>query len=152
MVPPFYIIWDGPAGELHSFNVMTGAWQDNPLTYGVCFPGDTTVSQNVTLTGSGLRRRSYETLVNTSLFLAGDTATLAAIQGWAQVSFDEGATFQPLTTLPLLIPGIAMGRNGVDGQIGPFDTAGFLVNVVIPKSYSQYRTLNFRIAVDCDVI
>ena len=89
MVPLFYIIWYGPAGELHSFNVMTGAWQDNPLTYGVCFPGDTTVSQNVTLTGSGLRRRSYETLVNTSLFLAGDTATLAAIQGWAQVSFDD---------------------------------------------------------------
>ena len=152
MTPPLHIIWNGPNGELHSYSLASGLWQDNPLTYGVSFPGDDTTPQRVTLTGSGLRRRSYDILTNVTLRLDGDAATLAAIASWISVSFDDGATFTALTTDPLPLPAAAMGPQGIDGQIGPFDVAGFLVRATIPTAFTQYQALDFRIAVDCDVV
>jgi hypothetical protein len=151
MSNPFHLIWGGPSGDLHGYD-DSGAWQDLPLTYGIQTAGDTPPLRTITLTGSGLRGRTYETLNNTALSLDGDAATLARLDGCLSLSFDGGHTYRPLTPAWLLIPASAMGPGGVDGRIGPFETATMTVKLRLPADFTAAAPLTFRIAVDCDVV
>ena len=152
MSNPFNLIWTGPAGQLHGYDPVSGAWLDTLLTYGILSPGVAAALQMVTLTGSGLVGRTYETLTNVALYLDADEATLALLSGCISLSFDGGVTFQPLTATPVTLPAAATGTDGVEGQIGPYDVASFLVALVAPAGSAQAAPYTFRISVDCDPV
>jgi hypothetical protein len=97
-----------------------------------------------------MRRRTYDILTNVQIFLTGEAA--AAVEGYVEVSFDRGMSFQPLTRTPLILPGQAVGPDAPDGTLGPFDTARLALRVRIPEACTDYRVLRFALGVDCDVI
>jgi len=52
----------------------------------------------------------------------------------------------------LELPAEAVGINGTDGVLGPFDVATLYLRYVIPESELEYRVFNINLAVDCDIV
>ena len=52
----------------------------------------------------------------------------------------------------LELPGVAIGLNGADGGLGPYDVATIYLRYVVPDSHLEYRIFDINLAVDCDVV
>jgi hypothetical protein len=56
------------------------------------------------------------------------------------------------STTWLLLPALAIGPNGSDGVLGPFDVATIYLRYVIPPGATQYQVFDVSLSIDCDVV
>jgi hypothetical protein len=158
MEEPLHVIWTVNGQVLRGIDLADGQWKNAIFNFGVTFPNKLTEPKEVLLTTNALRRRSADILTGVKLRLDGDDATLALFRAWdasgygIEISMDGGVTYSRLSEAGMDLKASAISMDAVDGQLGPLDTARLLLRARIPASYSTYGKLNFRLAVDCDVI
>lgn len=167
MASQFYLIWK-ESGTLVRDNSTLGTSR-----FGISFPGTSSKAKMVTLCSSSIPIGEFRTLKNVKLYIDGiDAKTIQTIwpifggskrpdlSGGLDISFDGGNTYtrfsssvglksDPSTWLD--IPAQAMGMQGVDGQIGPFDTATIYLKLVIPPSINT-QVYQVNLEVDFDII
>ena len=51
----------------------------------------------------------------------------------------------------ILLPASAIGSDGQDGVLGPYDQATFYLRFVIPPTAALFKALDIQLAVDCDI-
>ena len=165
MSVPFQIIW---SDEFN--NILTSD------SFGICFPATTSQAQQIQMASNSLALQTFETLINVSFFLTGDTNDVNTVQniwptiadssnaqlnGGAEISFDSGQTFirfdathgnksKPATWIPL--PAEAIGFGAVDQTLGSFDKAHIIYRYVIPPGASQFGKLNVVLSAGFDII
>ena len=173
---PSYFIWSQNGKMLRGY--ANGSWVPGSLVFPVGFPGKVSPVQSLTLQSSASAQGSLETFKSVKLYLTGDPADLAMVQGsWPslgnaftparadlnggfEISFDGanytrfsntvGLASDPTTWITL--PAIATGSSGADGVLGAYDTAQIFVRYVIPPSVTTYKTLGIQLAVDADIL
>jgi len=77
-------------------------------------------------------------------------ATFSAVQAAAPGSVGVGDQNDPTTWL--LLPASAIGLNGADGILGPYDIATLYLRYVIPNSVTDYQLFDISLAIDADVV
>jgi hypothetical protein len=111
--------------------------------------------------------QTFDTFRNVKLYLTGDPAQIAIVQGlWPTqggglfISYDGGKTYTPFTTSYgyesnpatwVLLPAVAIGLGGLDGILGPFDSANLVLKYIIPEQANQYQIYNVSLTADFDV-
>lgn len=163
--PGFYLVWtQGTAilvGESH------GVFNQNESVFGITFPNQQTQPLAINLASSAHQNNGFDTLNNTRLYLTGPADEIAIVQGtWPtlgggiQISFDGGLTYHTFSTTYgyqntpstwVLIPESAIGLNATAGQLGPYDSANFLLRYVIPEAATQYQIYDIALTADFDV-
>lgn len=172
---PSYFVWSKNGTLIRGFH--NGSWVDGNLTFPIAFPGAPSQTDIITLQSSASSEGSLETFRNVKLYLTGDPADIAVVQGlWPnlgnaytpprtemnggfEISFD-GSNFirfsktvgweaDPSTWITL--PAISVGQQGQAGILGAFDTAQFYVRYVIPSVAGVYKTFNLQLAADADI-
>lgn len=169
----FYLIWQYNDQVLRGQE--DGSWVDGALTFPVTFPGRFSEAKKVTLRSSARDSNTLETLTNVKLFLTGDADDLQIVQsiwpamdadrpelnGGLEISFDEGRTYTRFSSAVglqsnsgtwITLPASAIGLNGTDGKLGPFDQAHMLLRYKIPPGADQYRVFDVRLGVSFDVV
>lgn len=169
----FYLIWQ------YNDQVIRGraddAWVDGALTFPVTFPGRFSEAKKVTLRSSARDSNTLETLTNVKLFLTGDPDDINIVQqdwptvdithpelnGGLEISFDDGRTYtrfsataglQSNSATWITLPAEAVGLNGLDGQLGPFDQAHMLLRYKIPPGADQFRIFDVRLGASFDIV
>lgn len=174
-----YLIWSKNGTRLRGLaSSNPDVWLDGNLTFPIAFPGAPSATEVITLQTSSAAEGTLETFKNIRLYLTGDPADIAVVQGlWPtfgdaytparpemnggfEVSFDGsnyirfsnqvGWEDDPTTWITL--PATAIGLNGADGTLGPYDTARMYVRYVIPSVASVYKTFNIQLAADVDIV
>ena len=165
MSTPFKLVWTDVSN-----NVLSVDW------FAVAFPASTSVPLQVQLQSNAVALQTYETLKGVQFFLTGDSSDVNIVQniwpylggvskpelnGGYEISFDFGRTYTRFTSgvgveatrsTWLTLPSEAVGSQGAEGTLGPFDTAHLIVRVVIPPGAIQYKKLDVRLGVDFDII
>jgi hypothetical protein len=174
-----YFVWSQNGTKLRGLATNAPVtWLDGELVFPIAFPGSPSVTEVITLQSSASEQGSLETFKNVKLYLTGDPADIAVVQGlWPtlgnaytparpemngglEISFD-GSTFtrfsnsvglesDPSTWITL--PAISIGQNGADGVLGAYDTAAMYVRYAVPSVASVYKTFNLQLAADADII
>ena len=143
----------------------------------ITFPGRITEALPLRLRSSAWDIQSLQILTNVRLYLTGagvpivqelwptygDAYTPARpeLNGGFELSFDSGRTWtrfsktvghqdDPATWV--VVPACAIGLDGQDGVLGPFDQARLLARYVIPPQADQFQVFDIRLAVDVDII
>lgn len=164
--PGVYLIWDQGTGVL--VGQVNLVFQENAAIQGITFPNNQTIPVNITLASSARDLQTFDIFTNVRLYLTGDSTQIATIQGvWPTqggglfISYDGGRTFVPFTTTYgyeadpttwVLLPAAAVGLNGMDGILGPFDSANLVLKYVIPEQATQYQIYNIALTADFDVL
>jgi hypothetical protein len=167
----FYLIWQQNDKVLRGQE--NGSWADGALTFPVSFPGRYSDALLITLRSSARDSHTFETLNNVKLFLLGSDvpvvqkqwpvldATRPEMNGGFEISFDNGRNYirfdanNGLETNPatwITIPASAIGLDGADGILGPFDQAHFLVRYKVPPQVTLFKVLDIRLAASFDVV
>lgn len=170
-----YFVWSQNSNLLRGRK--NGAWVDGDLVFPIAFPGGPSATETITLQSSSSAEGTLETFRDVKLYLTGDPADIAVVQGlWPyigdayipsrdemngglEISFD-GSNFlrfskevgyeaDPSTWITL--PAMSIGQNGQNGVLGAYDTAEFYVRYIIPTVASVYKTLNIQLAADADI-
>jgi len=165
MSTPFEIIWTDVSN-----NVLGVSW------FPIGYPATISMPQQLQAHTNAATLQTFETLENVKFFLTGDPDSVDIVQniwptlggssrpdlnGGYDISFDYGRTYirfdsthgvegSPATWISL--PAEAVGAQGADGTLGAFDTAHFIVRVVIPPGADQYGELNISLGIDFDII
>jgi hypothetical protein len=172
---PFYLIWQRDDLLLRGFDGQ--AWVDGKAVFPITFPGRKTAVLPVTLRSSARDSHTFETLSDVRFYLTGTDVPLVQgtwpyygnaftparpeLNGGFEVSFDGGRLWtrfsrdvgyeaDPATWVSL--PALAVGLNGIAGQLGPFDQAHLLVRYVVPPQAIDFKVLDLQLAVDCDIV
>jgi hypothetical protein len=175
MVTPFYLIWQRDDLLLRGRTNQT--WVDGQATFPISFPGRKTEALPLTLRSSARDSHTFETLKSVQFYLTGTdvpivqeewptlgdafTPVRPELSGGFEVSFDRGRSWtrfsstvghasDPATWVSL--PALAVGLNGVTGQLGPFDQAHLLVRYVIPPQAADFKIFDIQLAVDFDIV
>ena len=177
MASSFYLIWQ-KGDKIIRGNDGTD-WVDGSLTFPIAFPGKDSDTIPVTLHTSARDTQTFETLIGVKLYLTGSQADISLVQqqwpymgnayspirpelnGGFEISFNGGRSFQrfskevgneaePASWVPLAAE--AVGANGIDGQLGPFDVAYLLVRYRLPPQISSFRVFNVQLAADFDIV
>lgn len=172
---PSYFVWSQNGTLVRGR--ANGAWVDGNLVFSIAFPGNPSDTDTITLQSSSSSEGTLETFRNVKLYLTGDPADIAVVQGlWPylgdayapprdemnggfEISFD-GSNFirfskeigyesDPSTWIT--VPALSIGQNGQDGVLGAYDTAQFYVRYMIPSVATVYKTLNIQLAADADI-
>lgn len=165
MSTPFQLIWSDVSN-----NVLTTDW------FPVAFPGTTSVPLQLQVKSNASALQTYEVLEGVKFFLTGDADDVDIVQnvwpglggpnkpelsGGYEVSFDFGRTYIRFDSLHglesspstwITLPSEAVGAGGLDGTLGPFDTAHLIVRVVVPPGADQFRAMHLRLGMDFDII
>lgn len=165
MNPGFYLVWT--QGTAILVGEANGVFNQTEAVFGITFPNQQTKPLSVNLSSSAHQNNGFDTLNNTKLYLTGPTAELAIVQqlwpslgGGLQISFDGGLTYHTFSTTYgyqadpstwVLIPESAIGLNATAGQLGPFDSANFLLQYSIPEAATQYQIYDVALTADFDV-
>jgi hypothetical protein len=172
---PSFIVWSQNGKLLRGFK--DGAWVDGNLVFPIAFPDSPSETESITMQSSSSTTGSLETFRNLKLYLTGDPADIAVVQGlWPvlgnaytparpemnggfEISFDGsnylrfsktvGWEKDPSTWITL--PATAIGQNGQDGTLGAYDTAQLYVRYWIPGVASVYKTFDIQLAADFDI-
>jgi hypothetical protein len=163
--PGFYLVWDQGTGVL--IGKVNGVFQENEAVQGISFPSQQTIPINVRLASCARDIQSFDTLRNVKLYLTGDPTEIATVQtiwpplgGGFYISYDGGKTYTVFSptygyendpTTWVLLPAEAIGLNGVDGTLGPFDSANLILKYVIPEQATQYQIYDIALTADFDV-
>jgi hypothetical protein len=166
MATPFYLIWKEGQVVVHDL--------DNPgaSRFGINFPGRVTKAKLVSVSSSGLANDELRTLTNVKLYLDGEDSAIVQLDwptrggvnrpdlsGGLEISFDGGQTYTRFSATKGLkgdsstwidLPAIAIGLQGTDNQLGPFDTAQMYLRMILPpdadtKPYDVYLEADFDI-------
>lgn len=163
--PGFFIEWD--QGLTVLIGLVNGVFQQTEAVAGISFPGYTTIPIQVTMASSGRSLRTFDTLINTKLYLTGNPAEIETVQvtwpsmgGGLYISYNGGKTYTPFTTTygyqsdpstwPL-IPAEAIGLNGADGVLSFLQSANFVMKFIIPVKATQYQIYDIALTCDFDV-
>lgn len=162
---PFQLVWRDLSN-----NALTQA------AFPIGFSNTTSIAQQVQVSSNAITLQTFETLANVSLYLTGNANDINTVQniwptlgptnrpdlnGGFDISFNLGRTYtrfdqnhglesNPATWIPLPID--AVGSQGSASTLGAFDTAHFLIRVVIPPGATQFGQLDIRLALDFDII
>ncbi len=163
--PQFYLVWTQGTSVL--IGDVNGVFQQNEAVQGISFPNNSTIPLNVRMASCAREIQSFDTLINVRLYLTGDPTEIATVQtiwpplgGGLFISYDGGKTYTPFTTTYgyvndpttwVLLPATAIGLNGVQGTLGPFDSANFILKYVIPEQATQYQIYDISLTADFDV-
>src|SRR5271163_887103 len=163
--PGFYLVWT--QGTAILVGESNGVFEQNEAVFGISFPNQQTPPLAVNLASSARQNSGFDTLNSTKLYLTGPAEEVAIVQGlWPslggglQISFDGGLTYHTFSTTYgyqndpttwVLIPESAIGLDATSGQLGPFDSANFLLQYVIPEAATQYQIYDVALTCDFDV-
>lgn len=168
---PFQVFWtDASGNEIKGPDNPTGTYM-----FPVVFPGTSSLATQIQMRTNARDLQSYETVQNVSFYLSGNATDVNTVQnvwpvisssqsqlnGGFDISFDFGRTYIRFNNTTgvlgdpsswILLPAEAIGSQGVDGQLGAFDSATMIIRLVIPPSATEYKILNIELGVDFDVI
>jgi hypothetical protein len=163
--PGVYLNW--MQGTAVLIGLVNTIFQENPCVEGITFPSNSTTPVNVRMSSSSHDLQTFDTFRNVKLYLTGDPDQIAIIQGlWPTqggglfISYDGGKTYTPFTTTYgyqadpttwVLLPAVAVGLGGLNGVLGPFDSANLVLKYVIPEQANQYDIYNVQLTADFDV-
>jgi hypothetical protein len=168
---PFYLIWQYNDAVIRG--QQDGSWVDGELTFPVSFPGEYSSALRVTLRSSARDTGTFETLQGLKLYLQGSDAAVVQQQwpvisadrpelnGGFEISFDNGRTYtrfdathglESNVSTWLTVPASAIGLDGQNGILGPFDQAHFLVRYRIPPTATLFGKLDIRLAAGFDIV
>jgi hypothetical protein len=175
---PFYLIWK-QNGIILTGKDNSGNYINNASVFDINYPGNISEPQVLTVSSSAQTEQTFNTLKNVGIYLTGDPVSLEIVQqlwptlgngfvpvrtdlnGGFQISFDGGrnyTTFDPSTGVEgspdtyIPLPGLAVGINGEDGTLGAFDTATFIVRILIPPGAVEYQQLKIALALDFNIL
>jgi hypothetical protein len=147
--------------------LVNTVFQENPCIEGITFPSNSTAPVNVRMSSSSHDLQTFDTFRNVKLYLTGDPNQIATVQGlWPTqggglfISYDGGKTYTPFTTTYgyeadpttwVLLPAVAVGLGGLNGILGPFDSANLVLKYVIPEQADQYQIYDIQLTADFDV-
>lgn len=165
VTPGVYLNWSqGSAILVGKTNTI---FQETEAVAGISFPGNETIPINVRMASSARDQQTFDTFTNVKLYLTGDSAQIATIQtvwpaqgGGLLISYDGGRTYKtfsitygyeldPLTWI--LLPAQSIGLGGVDGILGPFGSANFVLKFVVPAQATQFQVYDIQLTADFDV-
>lgn len=143
----------------------------------ITFPGRSTEALPLGLRSSARETQTFETLTSVRLYLAGADVPIVQelwpsygdahsparpeLNGGFELSFDGGRSwtrfsktvgYAPDPSTWVLLPACALGLDGQDGILKPFDRAHLLARYVVPPQADQYRVFDIRLMVDVDVV
>jgi hypothetical protein len=163
--PGFFLEWD--QGLTVLIGLVNNVFQQDEAVAGISFPGYTTIPIQVTMASSGRSLRTFDTLINTKLYLTGNPAEIEIVQviwptmgGGLYISYDNGKTYTPFTTTygyqpnPAtwpLVPAGSIGLNGEDGVLSFLQSANFVLKFIIPVKATQYQIYDIALTADFDV-
>jgi hypothetical protein len=75
--------------------------------------------------------------------------TFSKVQPGVTGSVGFGDQNDPTTWIPL--PSIAIGSDGTDETLGPFDVATLYLRYIIPATATAFKVFDLQLAVDCDI-
>lgn len=170
----FYINWQ--KGDTVLRGVDGGQFVDNKLVYPIGFPAGTTDAQLISLRSSARDTHTFERLTNLRLYLTGSDVSIVQeswpylgntfsparpeLNGGFLISFDGGRNYitfdkthgyESDPTTWIQVPALAIGLNGIDGVLGAFDDAQFLVRYKIPSLASSFKVLDIQLVPDFDI-
>lgn len=158
----------------HNGQVLTG-----PIFFAINYPGHTTESIVLKVGTNAQATKTFNTLRDVKIYLTGDVSSVQLVQqiwpllgesfsparpdinGGLDISFDNGQTYtrfnpiignETLSSTWITLPAEAIGLDGSDGTITPFDTATMLIRLVIPPVSIDYKKLSLSIGLDFDVL
>jgi hypothetical protein len=76
--------------------------------------------------------------------------TFSAVQSSVPGSVGVGDQNDPSTWV--ILPATAIGLNGTEGILGPYDTATLYLRYVIPNSVTDYQVFDISLVADVDVV
>ena len=165
MSTPFQLIWTDVSN-----NVLGADW------FPIGFPGTTSTPLQIQVKSNAAALQTYEILQNVKFFLTGDSNDVNTVQniwpglggpsrpdlnGGYEISFDFGRTYvrfdstvgvEANASKLLPLPVEAVGAQGLDETLGPFDVAHLILRVVVPPGATQYKALDVRLGMDFDII
>jgi len=164
MANPFEILWSDGSG-----NPITNAW------FPVGFPGTSSEAKGIQMTTNAISLQTFESLQDVQLFLTGDADSLEIVQnqwpvisstntglnGGYDISFDNGQTYTRFTPTAglvsnpstwITVPATAIGSGAIDGQLSAFDTAHFLLRVVVPPSATNFQVFNVVLSANFNIL
>lgn len=162
---PFQLIWSDVSN-----NVLTSSF------FPVSFPGTSSPPLQLQVRSNAIDLGTFETLTGVKFYLTGNASDINIVQniwttlgsstrpelnGGVDISFDFGTTFtrfdinngvqsNPSTWISL--PAEAVGQQGSDNTLGPFDTAHLLIRIVVPPGATQFKKLDIKLALGFDII
>lgn len=172
---PFSLVWKRGDQVLRGPDGLTRV--EGRAEFPITFPGRVAEAVPLLLGSSARDSHTFETLTNVRFYLTGtDVPTVQGLwpsvgdaftparpelNGGFELSFDQGRSWTrfsptvgneavPATWVPL--PAIAVGLNGIDGQLGPFDQAHLLVRYAVPSLIVDFKVFDIQLAVDCDIV
>jgi hypothetical protein len=163
--PGVYLNWTQGSAVL--IGLVNLVFQENQCVQGITFPSHETTPVNVRMSSSSHDLQTFDTFRNVKLYLTGDPKQIAVVQGvWPTqggglfISYDGGKTYTAFSTTYgyeaapstwVLLPAVAVGLNGLNGVLGPFDSANLVLKYVIPEQATQYDIYNIQLTADFDV-
>lgn len=163
--PGFYLLWSQGTSIL--IGEVNGVFEQNEAVQGISFPGKQTTPLNITMASSASQLQTFDTLRNVRFYLTGPADEIATVQTiWATqgggyyISYDGGKTYNQFNTTYgyeldsttwALMPAIAVGLNGEDGVLGPFDSANLVLQYIVPAQATQYQSYDIALTCDFDV-
>lgn len=155
---PLHILWYSGSEMLQGLDMPSQKWKQGHFSYGPGFPGEVTEARQLVLSTSALFRSTFDVLVDCTLHLEAAEEVLNLLDsvwpesgGGVEVSFDNGVTWQLLTSAPLPVRVVVPGTTKTTQDLSPFDSIWILVRVKVPIDYTVYGPLDFAIGLDCDV-
>jgi hypothetical protein len=151
-----------------------GTWTNNPLVFPINYPGNSTLSSEVVLHSSSFVNTQNYNLKNVSFYLTGSdslaiqtiwpyigdtyTPTRPELNGGFEISFDgntwirfnSGIGLQTNRSTWLTLSSLSTG-NGIDGLLGPLDTATLMLRYVVPSNITLYKVLDVNLAISFEV-
>lgn len=164
MNPSFYLNWQTGPNTL--IGIENDIFVENSAVHGISFPNKNTDPLPISLSSNARQLQTFDTLTNVKLYLVGDPDQINTLQviwpslgGGLQISFDGGRTYNTFSTTYgyqtnsstwILLPAESIGLNGIDGILGAFDSANFLLKYSIPEQATQYQIYNISLTADWD--
>jgi hypothetical protein len=165
MTTPFQLVWSDVSN-----NILTQSG------FPIGFPGTSSQPLQLQLATNAVALGTFEILTNVAFYLTGDSEDVNIVQsiwttlgdinhpernGGLDISFDFGSTYirfdqehgmESDPTTWIILPAESVGAQGSDGILGAFDTAHFLVRMIIPSGATQFEKLNLKLSLGFDII
>lgn len=163
--PGFFLEWDQGSSTL--VGIVDKVFQEQEAVAGISFPSNSTIPITVSLSSSARSLQTFDNLINTKLYLTGDPEQIQNIQtiwptqnGGLYISYDGGKTYNVFSTtygyesIPStwpIVPAVSIGLDAEDGFIGPYASANFVLQYIIPPQATQYQIYDIYLGVSFDV-